>query len=285
VSAVTGEAHPVFAMLTGVQRMNRKLTLLVLSAAKQVLGYMKLPLTASSEERVRHEAEILQRLWTFAPMQEHIPRLLFAGDYNGSFVLFQGPLTGAAGPARFGAPHRSFLTTLAKIHTSEQPGEQLLAEVAQRWSRRSTSSSQVWQDLGSVVVRRSMELLRGFRVPLTVMHGDFAPWNTRLQKEHLQVFDWESAVWNAPQLWDEFHFQVQIECFLHRRTGLLRRYREPAQRAILMLYLLSSACDLMAQEADPTGIRFRQLLLARCLTDASLKGHVRQQTATVQVPL
>src|SRR5262249_25515235 len=50
-------------------------------------------------------------------------------------------------------------------------------------------------------------LLADWMGPFVVGHGDFAPWNIRLQGERLFVFDWEHARTGANPLADAFNFR------------------------------------------------------------------------------
>src|ERR1017187_7514463 len=116
VLTVTGEAQPVFAMSLGRNAAVRKLTVQVMRPSGDILGYIKLPLTNDAAERVRNEASILQRLWKFPALQPHIPRLLYAGDCSGTYVLFECALQGACGPTTFNEMHRSLLRKLWDVH-------------------------------------------------------------------------------------------------------------------------------------------------------------------------
>ncbi len=49
----------------------------------------------------------------------------------------------------------------------------------------------------------------------TVMHGDFAPWNLRLQKNAIAAFDWEYGVLDALPGLDELHHHWQTGFLLH----------------------------------------------------------------------
>jgi hypothetical protein len=106
VEAVAGESHPRFSVSFGRQAAVRKLTVQVMRSpidnanrghrqkVDEIVGYIKLPLTDMACERVRHEAATLERLWNFLSLRKHIPRLLYAGNWNDTFVLFQSPLQG-----------------------------------------------------------------------------------------------------------------------------------------------------------------------------------------------
>jgi hypothetical protein len=73
------------------------------------------------------------------------------------------------------------------------------------------------------------------------------------------VFDWESAAWDVPVLWDRFHFLAQTECLLnvHHIESGAADLRE-ANRAVYLLYLLSSVAQLSEEETEPFSLKYRE---------------------------
>ena len=161
VEAVTSEAKPMFALSVGRQAAVRKLTIQVMRPNGDILGYMKLPLTDAAAERVRNEASILQRLWNFPALRPHIPRLLYAGDCSGTYVLFQCPLQGARGPTTLNEMHRSLLQKLWDVHAVRMPGQSLIEAVAAKWKRVVPCLGADWERLGQEVLRRASRDLEG----------------------------------------------------------------------------------------------------------------------------
>jgi hypothetical protein len=272
VHAVSGEQHPVFAFSFGRQAAVRKLTVQVMrplavnntnrgqvQTLHDILGYMKLPLTDMACKRVRHEADTLERLWNFPPLRKHIPRLLYAGDWNDTFVLFQSPLEGTLGPTRLNGSHTEFLRALGNVHRVEKPGKALINKVAATWEKVAPMFGAKWNELGREVLGHATRVIGDKILPLGVMHGDFAPWNTRVRGKELLLFDWESADWEAPTTWDISHFEVLTASSPltndgHPTIGV------PSEKACFMLYLLNSVFQYV-QEGNTTAVRYRQKLL------------------------
>ena len=78
------------------------------------------------------------------------------------------------------------------------------------------------------------------------------------------MFDWESAAWEAPILWDQFHFLAQTECLLRAN------HESPNQgdirdrnRALYLLYLLKSTAQAVEEEANQLTIDFRESQILR----------------------
>ena len=262
VLTVTGEAQPVFAMSLGRQAAVRKLTVQVMRPSGDILGYVKLPLTDAAIERVRNEARIVEQLWSFPTLRPHIPRVLYSGNWNGTYLVFQSPLEGERGPVIFNSMHEGFLRALWDVHGAEIPGQAVINAVAAKWERAVRHLGREWEEIGEELLRRSTHDLQRKTLRCGVMHGDLAPWNTRVRQEQLLLFDWESADWQAPNSWDIFHFQVRSSYFLHKHEGLQIPKREASDESSFMLYALSSVCQLVEEE-NPKGIDLHKKLLVR----------------------
>jgi len=258
VEAVTSEPAPLFALSIGRQAAVRKLTIQVMRPTGEILGYMKLPLTKAATERVRNEARVLQRLWDFPSLRPHIPRLLYAGDCNGTYVLFQRSLQGTRGPTTFTEMHRSFLEKMRATHTVRVPARNLIEAVATKWEAVAPVLGTEWEHLGQEVLRRANRELEGRPLRCGVIHGDFAPWNTRVCERRMLLFDWESSSWEAPTSWDTFHFHVQTLYFRGRNGAFKMPKRDMNDEISFMLYLLNAVVQYLAEE--------NQLAVSLCKT-------------------
>jgi hypothetical protein len=276
VHAVTGEQHPIFALSIGREAAVRKLTVQVMrppaannanrrqgQTRYDVLGYMKLPLTNVASERVRHEAATLERLWNFPSLRKHIPRLLYACNWNDTYVLFQSPMGGDIGPSHLSSVHEEFLHVLSNVYRVEKPGKTLIQKVGARWEKVAPVLGAKWDELGQEVLVRATRVINDKVLPFTVMHGDFAPWNTRVRDKELLVFDWESADWEAPTTWDISHFEVLTKSSLGNNSGH-HTFDVKSGGTSFMLYLLNSVCQCF-EEGNHEAISYRQRLLTEQL--------------------
>ena len=269
VREVPGDASPVFALSLGTPGRYRKLTVQVMGSDGEILGYIKLPLTEAATERLRHEAEVLSRLGNFATLRPHVPKLLHAGEWADGYILFQSRGPSCPGPAQFGAPHEKFLRTLWSVQQTESPGQTIVEKVAARWRKAEPLLSAEWRILGKKALDRARRELDRVMIPCGIMHGDFAPWNTRVENGRLFVFDWESAVWDAPTLWDVFHFHVQVAGTLSKEGGHgLPLDRSPGDRSLFLLYILSSLCQFFEEKVPRghAGTDYRHQLLSDALS-------------------
>ncbi|MGA2736880.1 MAG: phosphotransferase [Bryobacteraceae bacterium] len=260
VSNVTGERNPAFAMSLATPGRYRKLTIQVMRAGGETLGYIKLGLTKQAGERVRHEAKVLEDL---APMRPDVPRVLYAGEWQNSYVLFQSPLQGRPGPAELSGLHVEFLEKLAAVRRLDKSGLQVVEEVGARWKAATRLCDWRWQQLGRATLVAARRDLEKVTVPCGVWHGDFAPWNTRVQDGRLAVFDWESCADEAPLGWDTFHFSVQVASLLKKswRTKFDLK-AAPGARGLFLLYLLASLGNSLDERAEPNeGLEYRKQAL------------------------
>jgi len=263
VAGVTGETAPVFALSLGRPHRYRKVVIQIMRPTGEILGYIKLPLTEAATERVRHEAAMLASLWGFADLRRRIPRVLHAGEWGDSYILFQSSGPAESGPTEFRHAHEEFLLTVQNVCRVEKPGRAIAAEVERRWQRVELELDRELRQLGRGVLARAGQQLDGSTIRCGIHHGDFAPWNTRVEGGRLFLFDWESASFDAPACWDAFHFRVQVEGLLKKK-----RDRRPAEglpksgKPEFLLYLLNSLCQLLEEDpADRSGIEYRLTLL------------------------
>ncbi len=262
VSEVTGVSKPVFAFWLGTANKYWKLTVQVMQADGEILGYVKLPLSQEATDRVRYEATVLQRLGSLATLRPYIPRVLYASEWMGKYLLFQSAVEGQPGLTKLSEVHEQFLQMLRPLCPTQKGAHDLVEEVACRWRNSESLLDTEWRVFGERALNRAGRELAGAMIPCGIAHGDFAPWNTRMRDGHLFVFDWESAAWGTPILWDKFHFEVQVASLLGRGARSPRHFaaangRSPAETAQQLLYLLDSAARL-AGEGGQRGVRALQ---------------------------
>jgi hypothetical protein len=257
---VTGERNPAFAMSLGRPGKYRKLTIQVMRAGGQTLGYIKLGLTKPASERVRHEASVLEDL---AALWPQVPRVLYAGEWQNSYMLFQSPLEGRPGPAELSGMHLDFLETLAVIRHVNKPGRRVVEEVGARWKEVTWRCDEQWRQLGRATLAAASRELEKLTVPCGFWHGDFAPWNTRVRAGRLAVFDWESCEDGTPIGWDTFHFSVQVADLLKKSwRAKFDLTAVPGARGLFLLYLLASLGKSLDERAEGNhGLEYRKRAL------------------------
>lgn len=273
VAERTREKEPVFSFSFGRSPRFSKLSVQVMNANTAVLGYLKLPLNESAVDRLRSEASALNRLHAIPSLRASIPEVLFAGEWDGTYILFESPVEGKRAPARFTDLHRRFLELLAGVDQQNRDGCEFVEEIAQRWSKIEFLLDAGWRIWAERALNWATDALRGKTLACSLIHGDFAPWNSRLSRGSVFVFDWESATTGVPVGWDYFHFHVQLTALLGRSSAWQTEVlRNTTRSAVLLLYLLGSVAALIEEgvHASEPAIRQRKRILVDLL-DKRLK--------------
>jgi len=281
VSRMTGEVHPAFAISIGARGKYQKITVQAMKRNGEVLGFAKIPMTAAAEDRARREAEVLSKLGSYPHLDDCIPKLLWAGDWQDTFLLFEAPVRGLQGPEKFGDVHFEFLHKLHRVDRRVEPGDELVAKAAEEWAHAEPAMDPQLRSVGAEALAMAESLLEGVPVPCGMSHGDFTPWNTKVHDGKLKVFDWEAAEF-APVWWDVLHFYTQTACLLKNSVVNLRIPAEQTTtRGVYLLYLLHTIVRIVNQDGRKTEeLPYRQRMLTRELRLAPFASRAAWQDST-----
>jgi len=97
------------------------------------------------------------------------------------------------------------------------------ARTSEMWLRLQRGSPETLPANLGPALERLHDELGPLSMPLSLAHGDFAPWNTRLGPRSLFVFDWERASEGMSPLYDVFNFQALQAALQGRRGGIRDR--------------------------------------------------------------
>ena len=270
VHDVTGESRPQFSLSLGTAVSSRKLTVQVMRQNGEILGYIKLPLTEKANARIRAEAETLERLNADPRLRARVPAVLYTSKWGDGHLLFQSPIMGDPGPSRFTNFHDQVLNAMHVAHSEVKPGAQLVREASEKMNVAGQMLGPKWDVLAEDALRAAAQELSETNVRCGLGHGDFTPWNTRLREGMLCLVDWEMASWEAPILWDTFHFLAQTKSLLQQGNGPegLADFNN-RKRALYMLYLVSSAAHLAEEAPQTFDVKFREAQLREQLSALS----------------
>ena len=112
VTEMTGEAQPFFALAIGRPGPSARVIVQAMRPSGEVLGYLKFPISETAGEPIRNESRALRELHDLPRLRPCVPRILFAGEWKGAYLLFQTKAPRTAGPTRFTAAHERFLREL-----------------------------------------------------------------------------------------------------------------------------------------------------------------------------
>lgn len=184
--------------------------LIVLDDKGRALAFGKLARERLRRSGVAREALALATLATDPRTRGMSPSLLADAELAGTRVTLQEPIPGRVGGASLSPSHARFLAALV---TDQRP--------------RPVASSAFVRDLRERVsadraplLRRLLESLSSVHLPPTTTHGDFAPWNLRIDDAGvLRAFDWEWCCVDGLPLIDELHHELQVSFLVRDRDG------------------------------------------------------------------
>ena len=196
--------HLALASGSAPPALNRKITLAVLGRGGRRLAFAKLPGPLPiSRAGIENSVRMLKALADL-PAGECVPRLLFAGTLAGTYAEVTSPLGGHMPGIRFKPAHQQFLDSL-RTGKSRQLGE---TEWVQSMLGRSRLPGR-GPDLDGLL-ERLLPSLSGMTLATTIVHGDFAPWNLRLDRGRIHALDWETGSLEGPPLIDRTHYLLSV---------------------------------------------------------------------------
>jgi len=247
---------------------NRKPSIMIFGPQGQVLGFAKLAREPAVRLLLQHEVQLLSAL---AELNAATPRLLFAGEVEGSLLTVQSPLAGRSSQLRLTESHLQFLATLRRNEL--KPAAQIT--MVRDLPGRLASLSFPHEDL-DLALDDILPVLERMKVPSTIVHGDFGPWNLRANEGKIFAYDWEYGQIDGLPLIDQFHHVLFCGYLFHHwssRQGFKQLLElaascpqgfSPRQaRALATVYLLDMLARLLSEEYDPSDpmvIWFREVL-------------------------
>ena len=209
LAEIFGQRDFFLAVSLGTPGPHRKPVVQVLSGEGEVLGYVKVGWNEATRRLVKNEALTLQRLQENS-LPFFVPRVLFAGEWQGRFICVQSPPPANVRPAprAWYALYEEALKGMVALNLKYCRLEESLF-----WNRLSDRAARIENGYWRHAVERSMgRFLSQWgdeKLPFHLAHGDFAPWNAFLVNDGLYIYDWEYAFEEALAGYDFFHFVVQ----------------------------------------------------------------------------
>ena len=229
-----------FAMLLGNPRTaGRRFVLLVFDRAGQPVRVVKAGVGSERAlELIRNEINFLKTVP--APVL-HAPALQGTFAANGIAAL---ALEYIAGPTPALADTSSVPEILGSWLSRERPVRFADLPVARRLAADARKDE---------ATQRALEKLNQVTVHSAIHHGDFAPWNIRIEPvtRRWVVLDWERGEPAGPPAWDWFHFVLQPEVLVRRASPetILTRFEKFRRRPAFTRYVaqagIQSSVDLL----------------------------------------
>ena len=202
---LVGNFTPVIQV--GNPSPTRKMTLFLLqgSSARAVI---KIPLTKAAVAAVAAEATTLQAM---SRLQPTIPQSVHYDSASGWSV--QNWVQGSPSSRKFTEQHRDFLLQLVAPESSTSLKTALEKNTL-------IHDALFLPTADKRKLEAAMERLTDSSIlPRTIVHGDFTPWNIKVTKGKLRIFDWESARLDSLPL-------IDICNFFYRQDYLFQEKRK-----------------------------------------------------------
>jgi hypothetical protein len=225
LASVLGVEAVRLAFYLGVPAPHRKVTAQVLTPDGKTLAYAKIATSPLAQVAVKNERRALLRLSESADLQGAVPKVLDFLDWHGSkiFLITMGPQR--PGPRGLSSVHLRFCTQFFQSFRVQETFAEspMWTRMSDIWLRLQHSSPETMPANLGPALERLHDELGLVSMPLSLAHGDFAPWNTRLGPRSLFVLDWERASEGMSPLYDAFNFQALQAALQGRRRGIRDR--------------------------------------------------------------
>ncbi len=222
LAGVLDERGVEIAFYLGVPGAYRKVTAQVMTPEGETLAFAKIATSPVTQELVERERRVLLRLRESEGLRGRVPEVLHAFDWVGNSVLLITGGPDRPGPKRLSYAHLDLCTNVfLPFARGGTFGESAMAaRMSETLSRVGTRLPTPLFDRLDHALGRLREELGSVRLPLSLCHRDFAPWNTRVGPRGLFVFDWDGAQEGTTPLYDLFHFHAIQAALFDKRDPL-----------------------------------------------------------------
>ena len=225
LASVVGVEAVRLAFYLGVPAPHRKVTAQVLTPDGKTLAYAKIATSPLAQAAVKTERRALLRLSESAGLQGTVPKVLGSLDWHGGTILLITMGPPRPGPRGLSSVHLRFCTQVFQSFRVQETFVEspMWTRMSETWLRLKRSSPETLPANLGPALERLHDELGPVSMPLSLAHGDFAPWNTRLGPRSLFVLDWERASEGMSPLYDAFNFQALQAALQGRRRGIRDR--------------------------------------------------------------
>lgn len=227
-----------FAVLAGNPNApGRRHVFLVFNSDSQPVAVVKAGASRRARELITHETAILSG---FSGKPAGLPRLRSACDLENLSAFAMDFIEGTC-------PDEDSTVTLEEIFSSwvGNEAEVALADIPaiQRLLEKNTDTTTA-SILNQAATNRVLPVL---------MHGDFAPWNVKVDGGAWTVLDWERGERVGVPAWDWFHFVIQPSVLVKR---------EPTEATVSRLAELFESADFIrySKQCKIQGLQWLLLL-------------------------
>ena len=168
---------------------------------------VKVPLTEAAKFAIAHEAQTLVELQRDG--FEAAPRLVVHDSEDG--VASQTVVHGSRAHMKLTHEAASLLQSLQLPNQSTS-----LRQESSRFGQN-TGQLELSSEDAALMTRALDQIDDSSELPAVRVHGDFAPWNIRLQNGSAALLDWEDSRSLGLPLHDAYHFSHMTRCLFGKR--------------------------------------------------------------------
>jgi len=225
ISDYFGEKSIFLSVASGTISPYRKITVQIMNYQGKVLGFMKIGTTEPAKIQIEREVRALRELKSLNLKSVRIPKVLKVWDTNYGKLLLISPAgeNFRPGPITMNSLHYTFLEelyseTVRYYLLQEHPAWLRLNKKVKEtnWSEMKYDEEFIHEALCKI--RRVLDL-DGQKVPAVRIHGDFAPWNTKVNGTNLFIYDWESSERDGIPFYDVIYWNVQVMVLLKKKSA------------------------------------------------------------------
>jgi hypothetical protein len=222
VGSLLGVEAVRLAFYMGVPAPHRKVTAQVLTPNGKTLAYAKIATSQVAQAALKTERRVLVCLSQRAGLHGAVPKVLGSVEWQKGTILLITMGPHRPGPRALSSVHLRFCTHLFESFRVQKTFLQspMWSGMSEMWLRLHHSSPETLPAQVGPALKRLQDELGPVSMPLSLAHGDFAPWNTRLGSRSLFVLDWERASEGMIPLYDAFNFQALQAAQQGRRRGI-----------------------------------------------------------------
>lgn len=222
VGALVGEPVELAALMMGTPGAYQKATGLLIDKQAAAFACVKMARHPLAQQQLQNEQTQLHRLNALPTLRGTLPKMLSAFSWRDWQCLVLSFGGGKVSDGRMSTPILEFLSRLRVATAREQRLRksrwwQVLNEDIGKLNDRLPA---LWQSRFSRGLAMLADQLSDRRTIFSTVHGDFAPWNVRIQASSAFVFDWEAARAEVPCWFDYFHFGAMQAANAGRRYEL-----------------------------------------------------------------
>ncbi len=203
---VEGSNAQKSAIFMGTVGPNRKAIVWTQNEIRE--AFYKIPLNEASQRLIQNEAIGLENISALELELSIVPKLLNAPDVD---VLGVESIkrNNAVRPNKLQLEHHLFFEELYSKVLSYQKIDELtfFDKIEQQINQIRLEG--IFGVIADKLSQLANEINTQKNIPVSIVHGDFTPWNQYLREGNLYLYDWELTMEQAPILMDAYHFIFQ----------------------------------------------------------------------------